>query len=111
MYVLRTFIEQNQDGSGLGRMAFLMTTITDELTEELAEHDELAIRAFMFQIGEVISWIGHGDNERLPEAVRPFAETIQPSEPMERPDADAEDQSALAIDNREDASVVSRMDE
>jgi len=62
------------------RMAFFMSTVTDELAEELEELDELQVRGFMFQIGEVISWIGHGDNERLPESVKEFAEMVQPSE-------------------------------
>ena len=75
--MLRTMIEANNDGSGLARFAFIMTSLTDELAEDLAEYDELTIRAFMFQIGEVISWIGHGDNERLPEAVQVFADNIQ----------------------------------
>lgn len=79
MYALRGMIEENNDGSGLARFAFLMTTLSEELAEELVEYDEIAIRAFMFQIGEVISWIGHGDNERLPDAVRVFAEMVQPS--------------------------------
>lgn len=80
MYALRTMIEENNDGSGLARFAFIMTTLSDELADELEDYDEIAIRAFMFQIGEVISWIGHGDNERLPEAVQVFAEMVQPSE-------------------------------
>lgn len=61
------------------RLAFFMSTVTDELAEELAELDELQVRLFMYQIGEVISWIGHGDNERLPEAIREFGEMVQPS--------------------------------
>lgn len=60
-------------------MAFLMTTISEEVADEMAEYDEMTIRLFMFQIGEVISWIGHGDNERLPDNVRAFAELIQPT--------------------------------
>lgn len=84
MYMLRSMIEANDDGSGLAKMAFLMTTVSDEIATELAEYDETAIRLFMFQIGEVISWIGHGDNSRLPDPVRPFAEAIQPTiEPQE----------------------------
>lgn len=79
MRQLGSFIRENQDGTPMGRMAFLMTTVSEEIAEEMREYDEMAIRGFMFQVGEVISWIGHGDNERLPEAVREFAEGIQPS--------------------------------
>jgi hypothetical protein len=76
--VLRGFIEQNQDGSGMARMGFVLTTIGNELADELVDMDELQIRIFLAQIGEVIAWVGHGDNERLPESVKMFAETIQP---------------------------------
>lgn len=61
------------------RLGFVMEIVTNELAEELGELDETQTRLFMYQIGEVISWIGHGDNSRLPEGVRPFAETVQPS--------------------------------
>lgn len=77
MWVLTNYVQDNDAGS-LNRMAFFMSHVTDELADELAEYDEMAIRVFMFQIGEVISWIGHGDNSRLPEAVLPFARMIQP---------------------------------
>jgi hypothetical protein len=79
MYTLTDFIRNNQDGSPMGKMAFLMTTISDEIAEEMREYDEMTIRKFMFQVGEIISWIGHGNNELLPEAVRGFAEGIQPT--------------------------------
>ena len=80
--VLKTLtgiISESQDAHPLGRMAFLMTTISEEVAEEMREYDEMTMRLFMFQIGEVISWIGHGDNERLPDNVRAFAELIQPT--------------------------------
>jgi hypothetical protein len=76
---LRYFIENSAEARGLGKMAFLMTTLADELAEEMKDMDEMQIRIFMFQIGEVISWIGHGENERLPDVIRPFAENIQPT--------------------------------
>lgn len=78
VYVLENFIRNNDDGM-YGRLAFFMSTVTDELADELRELDEVQTRLFMFQIGEVISWIGHGDNSRLPDAVREFAEMVQPS--------------------------------
>jgi hypothetical protein len=75
---LQRFIESNDD-SGLGRLSFLMTTFMDELADELGEKDDLAMSVYMAQIGEVIGWIGHGDNERLSPELRKFAEMIQPS--------------------------------
>lgn len=92
VHVLETFIQKNDDGM-YGRLAFFMSTVTDELAEELADLDEIQVRLFMFQIGEIISWIGHGDNERLPEAVRPFAEVVQPSG-----DANTESSSHIGTD-------------
>jgi hypothetical protein len=79
LHTLTGIIAENQDAHPLGRLAFIMTTISDEVAEEMREYDEMTMRLFMFQIGEVISWIGHGDNERLPDAVRQFAEMIQPT--------------------------------
>jgi hypothetical protein len=76
--VLRNFIEANQDGSGMARMGFVLTTIGNELADELADMDELQIRIFLAQIGEVIAWVGHGDNDRLPDSVKMFAEMVQP---------------------------------
>lgn len=76
---LRMIIEANSDGSGMSKMAFLISTFADEMADELAEMPEPAVRLIMFQIGEMIAWIGHGDNTRLPEGVREFAEQIQPS--------------------------------
>jgi len=77
--ILESIIKKNDDGKGMARMAFFMSTLTDELADELAELDEMNVRIYMFQIGEVISWIGHGDNERLPEALREFANLISPT--------------------------------
>jgi hypothetical protein len=77
VHVLRTYIEQNDESGGnYARLAFFMSTMTEELAEELSEYDEMKIRLFMYQIGEVISWIGHGDDSRLPEQVRDFASMI-----------------------------------
>lgn len=78
VYVLENYIRSNDDGM-YGRMAFFMSTVTDELAEELSELDENQVKFFMYQIGEVISWIGHGDNSRLPEGVREFANLVNPN--------------------------------
>lgn len=77
MNVLTGYIKNGPD-TGMSRMAFFLGTVTDELAEELRDMDEATIRVFLFQIGEVIAWIGHGDNERLPEEIRTFAEQVQP---------------------------------
>jgi hypothetical protein len=79
MSALSSFIQTNQDGSGLGRMAVIMTAFGNELADEMTDLDEMKTRLIMAQTGEVIAWIGHGDNSRLPDIVRDFAESIQPS--------------------------------
>ena len=76
---------KTDDGSGMARMAFFMTTATNELADELEELDELAIRLYLYQIGEVISWIGHGDNSRLPDEIRLFADSINPTGKADEP--------------------------
>lgn len=99
--MLESLIQKADGGKGSAnaRMAFFMTTATDELAEELGELDEAQVRLYLFQIGEVISWIGHGINDRLPEEIRPFADLINPSG-TSNADAsgDAKQSSPLAID-------------
>lgn len=60
-------------------MGFILSIATTELIDELADYDEMTVRKIFYEIGEAISWIGHGDNDRLPLSVRSFAEGIQPS--------------------------------
>lgn len=80
--MLQNFIETNDTGTDLARWSFLMTAMTDELTDELDGKDDEIMAAFMAQIGLVISWIGHGDNDKLPEFLKDFAESVQPSESL-----------------------------
>lgn len=82
--VLQKFIVDNDDGGMMARMAPLMSTFMDELADELGEKDEMYMGLYLAQMGEVIAWIGHGDNERLPEGLRVFAEAIQPSDTQTR---------------------------
>jgi hypothetical protein len=42
--------------------------------------DEMQTRMFLAQTGDIISWIGHGNNDLLPDSVRMFAEAIQPTQ-------------------------------
>jgi hypothetical protein len=79
MTALSSFIRENQDGSPLGRMSGIMTTFANEMADEMADMDEVKTRIFMAQTGQIIAWIGHGDNTQLPDAVRAFAEAIQPT--------------------------------
>src|SRR3954454_11659214 len=78
MTSLNSFVINNGE-SDLSRFAFLMQALTEEVIEELTEKDDEAIGIFMAQMGQVIAWIGHGDNEQLSDPVRQFAEELQPS--------------------------------
>lgn len=86
-----------REAGGFEHMSFLLTTFSDELAEELKEMDELSLRLYFFNIGEIISWVGHGDNERLPDFIRPFAEGIQPSRNTHA-EHDSESSAHIAID-------------
>lgn len=78
MNALNSFVIQGADPS-LTKFAFLMDALTEEVIAELEEKDDELIGAFMAQMGDVIAWIGHGDNERLPDSLRMFAEEIEPT--------------------------------
>ena|SRR5215469_13593182 len=77
--MMRRAIEASNDGSGFARMAFIMTAFTDELAEEFRDMDEMSLRVYLFQVGAMIAWIGHGDASQLPDSIRHFAELIQPT--------------------------------
>lgn len=62
----------------LAKFAFLIQALTDEIIEELEDKDDERIGAMMQIMGEVLAWIGHGDDERLPELVRGFASQSEP---------------------------------
>jgi hypothetical protein len=75
MTTMNKFIVQSDD-AGFVKFAFLMQALTDEVIEELEDRDEATLAMFLGQMGEVIAWIGHGDNSRLPETFQLFAEEI-----------------------------------
>jgi hypothetical protein len=82
MSMLNGFVINNGEAQ-LSRYAFLMQALTDEVIEELTEKDEATIGTFMEGMGEVIAWIGHGDNDRLPDPLRSFAEEVQNPIPIQ----------------------------
>lgn len=83
MSMLNGFVVNNSETQQLSRYAFLMQSLTDEVIEELTDKDEATIGTFMEGMGEVIAWIGHGDNDRLPDPLKSFAEEIQPPIPIQ----------------------------
>jgi hypothetical protein len=52
------------------RMAFVMRRIATDVCEELQESDPETISAYFDQMGQVISWIGTGDDDSLPSALK-----------------------------------------
>ena len=96
LFSLQKFIEEN-DESGMSRYSFLMTAFVDELSDELNDRNDYAIRAYLAQMGEVIGWVGHGDNSRLPDNLRVFAEAIQPSPPTAHEPEPEEVKETIAI--------------
>lgn len=80
--MLNNFVLENGDPS-LTRYVVIYQALTDEVIDELTERDDASIGMFMEMMGDVISWIGHGDNERLPATVRDFAEHIKTAQAIE----------------------------
>lgn len=72
MTTLNNYIREGGD-SRLASFSFVLDALTDEVIEELATKDAASLAAYMELMGEVVAWIGHGDNQRLPEPVRAFA--------------------------------------
>lgn len=79
MTTLNGYVIANDD-TGLSKFAFLMQALTDEVIEELSEKEDEVIGAYMEQMGQVIGWIGHGDDSRLPDSMKPFAAQLEPKE-------------------------------
>lgn len=69
---LHNFIADNDDSGTMARFSFITRAMIEEIGEELAERDEATLEGFMAQIGEVIAWVGHGDQTKLPENLREF---------------------------------------
>lgn len=80
--MLNAFVIENGD-PGLARYVVIYQALTDEVIEELTERDDAAIGMFMEMMGDVIAWIGHGDNDRLPDTIRDFAERLKPAPAIE----------------------------
>jgi len=80
---LNTFIIQNGSEVGFANFGLIMQSLTEELIEELEDKDEETIGSLMTRMGGIIAWIGHGNNDQLPEELRVFAEEIQPPLPLE----------------------------
>jgi hypothetical protein len=77
MSVLTEFVRSNADPT-LSHFVVIIEALEEELIEELEDRDTDTLASFMDKMGEVIAWIGHGDNSRLPEELRVFAREASP---------------------------------
>jgi hypothetical protein len=71
---LHNYVAEHDDTGTMSRFSFVARAMIEEISEELADRDESVMQEYMEQIGQVIAWIGHGDDSLLPETIRPFAE-------------------------------------
>lgn len=71
---LHSYIVENDDSGAMSRFSFVTRAMIEEIGEELGERDEETMQKFMAQIGEVIAWIGHGDESKLPENLQEFVQ-------------------------------------
>jgi len=58
----------------MARFSFVAEAMIQEVSDELADRDEETLRGFMERMGDIISWIGHGNNDLLTEDMRGFVE-------------------------------------
>lgn len=99
MSTLNNFVISNDQGS-LAKFAFLLQAVTDEVIEELTIKDDTTLGLYMERMGEVVAWIGHGDDSRLPADLLLFAEANQRrSLPANRDDVGGDRRDELPADH------------
>jgi hypothetical protein len=63
------------------RMSFILKRVAQDVCEEMGEANPEMVSAYFDQMGKVVSWIGTGDNDSLPDSLRelflPRTEGIQ----------------------------------
>lgn len=53
-------------------MAWVLKRVAGDVIEELDEIDPNALSAYFHYMGTVISWIGTGDDDSLPDTIKEF---------------------------------------
>lgn len=66
---MTTYIAANGDG----RYSFLLKTVMDEALDEMAESEPDSFERWFSEFGDIVRWIGTGDINDLPEALRRIA--------------------------------------
>lgn len=62
--------------SNFHRMGFVLEGMVDELADELADLPADMLEKYFELVGSVLSWIGNGNADTLPEELRPFAASM-----------------------------------
>jgi hypothetical protein len=65
------------------RMMWVLKRVAADVVEELDEVEPAVMSAYFNYMGSVISWIGHGDDEHLPNEVKEFLQARTGTEPVE----------------------------
>ncbi len=52
------------------RMSMILKRVANDVCEEMGEADPATIAAYFDQMGKVVSWIGTGDSDSLPQQIR-----------------------------------------
>jgi hypothetical protein len=60
------------------RYTWVMESMLDEILDEFGAQDDELIGAWFAQFGQIIAWCGSGDDDLLPDNVRPYlTETLK----------------------------------
>ena len=68
---LTTFVSRNGGGKQK-RVNFVIKHIVEDVVEELEGLPQEHMSAYFAQMGQVISWIGTGDDNSLPPAIKEY---------------------------------------
>lgn len=97
MTSLTRYVSENAESS-FHRMGFVLEGMVEELADELADMPPDMLEKYFELVGSVLTWIGNGSVDALPEELRPFATSMgffgAVVQPMELPPAPNGEMSA-----------------
>jgi hypothetical protein len=65
-------LNQGELPAGKKRMMWVLKRVANDAIEEMAEVDPNIMSVYFNYMGSVISWIGHGEDDKLPDSVKEF---------------------------------------
>lgn len=100
--VIRAIMKRAQDNGKLGRVAFVLNGIIDELVEELNDLPSEMLPEYFSYMGSLIIWMGSGDGRYLTPELRIFVTDVLGIAVSDPPDnttneADEETDSARSV--------------